>query len=234
MSVPGHPRVWTLAVAALVVLALSATGAAETPAAHQADSSPSAETRSAKRPVATVLNDKMDVSFEDVSLMDALEFLGEYHKVNLWVDAAAIQEAGIEPDATVYLKMSGISLRSVLKLLLEPRHLIAFTEDDVIKITSQMRAREQLRTRVYSIADLATSAEERDSLMEVVMMVVQAEWSDALGESPRFAVGVLGDQAVVVRTNCVTHEEIVELFEQLRAVKTASPTGNKTPENPAK
>jgi hypothetical protein len=184
--------------------------------------------------VATVLNDKMDVSFEGVSLMEALEFLGEYHKVNLWVDAAAIQEAGIEPDATVYLKMSGISLRSVLKLLLELRHLIAFTEDDVIKITSKMRAREQLRTRVYSIADLATSAEERDSLMEVVMMVVQAAWRDAFGESPGFAVGVLGDQAVVVRTNCVTHEEIVELFEQLRAVKTASPTGNKTPENPAK
>ena len=52
------------------------------------------------------------------------------------------------------LKLAGVSLRSVLKLLLEPAQLTYVVENEVMKITTSTKAGEKLSTRVYPVADL--------------------------------------------------------------------------------
>src|SRR5262249_44204837 len=52
------------------------------------------------------------------------------------------------------LKLDGISLRSVLKLLLEPLQLTYIIEDEVMKITTATSAGAKLSTRVYYVGDL--------------------------------------------------------------------------------
>ena len=50
--------------------------------------------------------------------------------------------------------MSGVSLRSVLRLMLEPLGLTYLIEDEDMTITTQVKADEKMSTRVYPVGDL--------------------------------------------------------------------------------
>jgi hypothetical protein len=50
--------------------------------------------------------------------------------------------------------MKGITLRSALRLLLQPLGLTYIIEDEVMKITTQAKADEKTSTRVYPVGDL--------------------------------------------------------------------------------
>ncbi len=100
------------------------------------------------------LKDTTEVQFTDQPLKDALDYLEDLHKIEIWIDAPALADAGISTDQSVNLVMSGISLRSALRLLLEPLQLTYVIEDEVMKITTQEKADEKMSTRVYPVADL--------------------------------------------------------------------------------
>lgn len=100
------------------------------------------------------LNERTEVSFIDTPLTDALEFLSDYHSIEIWINQAALQEEGVDPSKPVNLELSGITLRSCLRLLLEPELLTYVIEDEVMKITTQVKADESLSVRVYPVADL--------------------------------------------------------------------------------
>lgn len=101
------------------------------------------------------LKQTTEVNFTDIPLKDALDYLEELHHIEIWPDLKTLSEEGISTDTTVTLVMSGITLRSVLRLLLEPLLLTYMVEDEVLKITTQTAADEKLSTRVYPVADLA-------------------------------------------------------------------------------
>ncbi len=100
------------------------------------------------------LKDTTEVQFTDQPLKDALEYLEDLHKIEIWIDQPALADAGISTDQQVNLVMSGITLRSALRLLLEPLQLTYVIEDEVMKITTQEKADEKMSTRVYPVADL--------------------------------------------------------------------------------
>jgi hypothetical protein len=60
----------------------------------------------------------------------------------------------VQLDTPVTLKLAGVSLRSVLKLLLEPSQLTWLIEDEVMKITTATKASDRLSVRVYPVGDL--------------------------------------------------------------------------------
>lgn len=95
-----------------------------------------------------------EVNFIEMTLEDAINYLMEYHSINIWVDKATLADEGVALDQTVTLKLSGVSFRSTLKLLLEPFQLTWVIEDEVMKITTSVKAGERLSTRVYPVADL--------------------------------------------------------------------------------
>jgi peroxiredoxin len=76
------------------------------------------------------------VEFLDLPLEDCLTFLKEYHNLNLVIDRAALSEQGVPLDKPITLKLAGVVLRSVLKLILEPLQLTYVVEDDALKITA--------------------------------------------------------------------------------------------------
>jgi len=94
------------------------------------------------------------VEFVDLPLEDCITFLKEYHNINIWLDKATLTDEGVALDQPVTLKLAGVTLRSVLKLLLEPVQLTYVIEDEVMKITTSARAGEKLTTRVYPVGDL--------------------------------------------------------------------------------
>ncbi|OYW23301.1 MAG: hypothetical protein B7Z55_03675, partial [Planctomycetales bacterium 12-60-4] len=104
--------------------------------------------------IVAALSERTDLEFTDVPLSDVIEFLRDYHQIPIWIDQTALQDEGIDTSLPITISLSGISLRSGLRLLLEPQGLTYIIEDEVMKITTQALADEALSTRVYPVADL--------------------------------------------------------------------------------
>jgi hypothetical protein len=100
------------------------------------------------------LSQPTTVEFLDLPLEDAITFLKEYHNINIYIDKATLTDEGVALDQPITLKLAGVTLRSVLKLLLEPVQLTWVIEDEVMKITTSAKAGEKLQTRVYPVGDL--------------------------------------------------------------------------------
>ena len=83
-----------------------------------------------------------------------MNYLEELHHIEIIIDEVALTDEGITLDKNVDLVLSGITLRSALRLLLEPLGLTYVIEDEVMKITTQTKADEKMSTRVYPVADL--------------------------------------------------------------------------------
>ena len=100
------------------------------------------------------LAERTDLAFTDTPLTDAIDFLEDVHGISIIIDTAALQDEGVDPSSPVNIELSGITLRSALKLMLTPLQLTYVIEDEVMKITTQAKADEVLTTRVYPVADL--------------------------------------------------------------------------------
>jgi hypothetical protein len=100
------------------------------------------------------LTETTEVSFTDNPLEEALNYLEDLHHIEIWIDKQSLQDEGVATDQQITLVMTGISLRSALRLMLEPIGLTYIIEDEVMKITTQAKADEKMSTRVYPVADL--------------------------------------------------------------------------------
>lgn len=93
-------------------------------------------------------------------LSDVIRYVSEQHGIPIIFDPS-VQEAGIDPETEqVEMVLSGITLRSALKLMLEKIQgspLTYIIEDEVMKIIDSTIAEERLTTRVYPVADLVIS-----------------------------------------------------------------------------
>ena len=95
--------------------------------------------------------------FSDATLADVVDFLRDFTGVNIVLDTPALEEEGIGSSTAVNMKLAGVSLRSALRLILDPIGLTYLVKDDVIVITSQTQVAGELRTRVYPVADLVVA-----------------------------------------------------------------------------
>lgn len=102
------------------------------------------------------LNDPKGTSidFSDTTLADAMLFIADYHKINIVLDNAALEEAGVGTDTPITQQLNGIKLRSALRLILEPLDLTYIIDNEVLLITTVDEAQNRLKTRVYPVADL--------------------------------------------------------------------------------
>ncbi len=100
------------------------------------------------------LDEITNVEFPGNTLTDVIEYIGSQHNIPIILDETALSNEGISGDDEVELVLSGITLRSALKLLLKPLALTYVIEDEVMKITTEIEAELSLQTRVYPVADL--------------------------------------------------------------------------------
>jgi hypothetical protein len=96
----------------------------------------------------------VDIEFIDTPLKDAMDFLADAHDITIIMDEQALTEEGVAIDEPLNRTLSGITLRSALKIILEPLGLTYVIEDEVMKITTIIAAEDKLSTRVYPVGDL--------------------------------------------------------------------------------
>jgi hypothetical protein len=103
------------------------------------------------------LNTTTSLEFPGNPLQDVVDYIAEIHNIPILLDEQSLSEAGISPDEEISLVISGITLRSALRLMLEnvagvPLDYVI--EDEVMKITTLEIAEGRLQTRVYPVGDL--------------------------------------------------------------------------------
>ena len=178
------------------------------------------------------------VEFLDLPLEDCVTFLKEYHSINVWLDKGKLSDEGVALDQPITLKLAGVSLRSVLNLLLEPVQLAYVVEDDVMKITTEEQAKKKLFTRTYPVGDLyqgrvkpednsaADKATPNDTpavmrpgdLEKAIMKTVEpGSWDETKG--PASITYVKESGSLVIRHTWGAHTKIVDLLRNLRQAK---------------
>ena len=94
-------------------------------------------------------------------LADAVSYLENYHEIQIELDTKALEAIALTTETPVTKKLSGVTLRSALKLLLRDLGLTYVIKDEVLQITTPEEAENQLITKVYPVADLVIPIQSR-------------------------------------------------------------------------
>ena len=191
------------------------------------------------RRIESRLGRKVDLEFVDVPLKDALEQIGREHLPQpIAIDADAVRAAGADFNAPVSLVVSGITLRSALKLILTPHDLGSVIVDGTLTVTNRWKAGNWPITRVYAVADLLVpgqgpSKEADDpevaleTLTDLIVSTIAPESWDTFGGAGRIAP-YPANLSIVVQNTDTVHRRIETLLSQLRRL--AAGRGGKQPE----
>lgn len=175
----------------------------------------------AEQRILASLNEKTKTEFIDTPLTDAVQFLAMSAGISIIIDGVALDDEGIPTDEPINLSLTGVSLRSTLKIMLENIGLTWVIEDEVLKITSKTVAARKQLTRVYPVGDLADPVEQ-ESWKELIATlqsgVTDAEWEDVDGTGGS-VTSVRAAGALVIRQTRATHEKIGELLHSLREAR---------------
>ena len=163
------------------------------------------------------------VDFVETPLSEVIDYLKDLHGIEIQLDTNALKGLGVAADTPISKNLKGISLKSVLKLILEPLQLTYTIKNEVLLITSQEKVAADLTTIVYPVADLVlardASGEESadfDSLIELMTSTVKSSTWDAVG-GPGSIAGFETNLSLTISQTQEVHEEIRDLLKQLRS-----------------
>ena len=95
------------------------------------------------------------LEFSGESLSAVVDYLSKLAEINVYLDPQGLQQEAVTTDSPVSITLSKeISLKSALKLILEPLHLNYVIEDEVLKITSEQMRSGDVYISTYDVADL--------------------------------------------------------------------------------
>ncbi len=183
-----------------------------------------------------------EVAFSDTPLHEAVDFLKELHRIEIWLDKETLTADGINTDTPITLQMSGISLDSTLNMMLEPLQLDYVIKNEVLVITTKVRAEDTMETRVYNLSRVPhltpkelveiivggspTNATGSGGVAsETVTLIPDSKWELIDGDG---GTAWAGKTTLIIRQTQRVHREIVALLDQLAQAE-AVPT--KTPVN---
>lgn len=101
------------------------------------------------------LSTPVSCKFRQRPLADVIEELRKLTGVNIHLDSKGLDEEGVSSDTPITIDLTqDISLKSALKLILEPLHLSYVIKDEVLKITSEQLRDGEVYFVTYNVADL--------------------------------------------------------------------------------
>jgi hypothetical protein len=107
------------------------------------------------------------IDFTESTLREVLDALGKLTRENIVLDLPALQEEGISPDTPVNIRVSGISMRSILSLILESIDLTWLVRHEVVYLTGQARVAKERITDAGPVLLPADPAKTRSLLAKL-------------------------------------------------------------------
>jgi hypothetical protein len=128
-----------------------------------------------------VMEEKTDLNVARAPLVNVLAMLGKRHGIPIVVSQWTLEDEGIRTTGAVSLRVTGKSLKSVLRSLLEPWNLVAAVHDEVVLVTHRENVLETEEVVVYRTADLMSRGKDEDR--EAVRVRVQEVLKKIQGNS---------------------------------------------------
>ena len=101
------------------------------------------------------LSNQIEARYRNQPLTEVLDDLAKQAKVPIYVDLIGLESESVGTNTPVTISLDQtISLKSALKLLLEPLHLDYVIRDEVLKITSPQLVQGEVYSVSYPVADL--------------------------------------------------------------------------------
>ena len=167
--------------------------------------------------ILTTLSDTTEVAFTDTPLEEALKYFEDLHSVEIWLDKESLAALKQNTDQPINLSISGISLRSTLRLILEPLALTYIIESEVLKITTQATADKAIITRTYPVSDLFATREEAEELVE--SLVCGLGLAQKGKEGPKSLAVSVPSAAIIARLSRLQQDQLLQLVRDLREAK---------------
>ena len=162
------------------------------------------------------LDSKTSVRFIESPLSDAVMQLSQAHDIPLLIDNRALEEIGLSSQEPVNLTVVNVSLRSALRLMLAEHELTHVIRDEVLIITTQEAAEQNLSPRVFLLPE-SLKGNEDEVIRAVQATVVPDIWDVSGGPATNVSVK---DTLVVSATERVL-EEVDALLDKIStAMKT--------------
>lgn len=124
-----------------------------------------------------------EFAFDETPLEEVIKYFRDFHSINIWVDGAALLDAGVSLDIPITLKLAGIRFESALHLVLDPLQLDWIVQDEVLKITSCKKAASLAETLTYDVQNLLDAGHDPDELIGAIVDCVEpASWEGNGGQ----------------------------------------------------
>lgn len=195
-----HARGWTVRmVAALTLVGLQGNAvtlwaqadghpfgdqpAAVTPVERQADDPARpkpADDRRAEQRIREALRMSTRMEFIETPLQDAVDYLKDFHAIEIQLDQRALEDDGLGSDTPVTGTLKGMSLDSALKLLLSKYGLTSIVHNGVLLITTPNAVAGMIELRVYDVGDLVQDGNVYD-LSEILRLALVPAKSKTIG-----------------------------------------------------
>ncbi len=170
--------------------------------------------------VREALDQPTQMEFIDTPLQDAVNFLKDFHQIEIQLDHRALEDAGVGSDTPVSRNLVRLPLKSALRIVLSDLDLAYIVQDDVLLITTQDKASEKCEVRVYDVTKLvAPDAKAEEILQTLTMLLSETVQRTAGGETvssglQRIRIVPLRNLLVILASQ-EEHEEIAKILEQL-------------------
>jgi hypothetical protein len=196
------------------------TPAAIRPAAKPKQSESLLPRHRADEKIRSKLSDNTRVAFYETPLIEAAQTLSQSHDIPILVNQRALEELGLSEDATVDVDLSGVSLRSVLKIMLTPLDCTFIIKDEVLQITTMEHAEQNPVLRSYKM-DEALAPRAEKIVHALTSTVVADAWEDKGGPCSVSAV----DHVLMVSATENVHEEVDRFMVMLEDAFSKRKTG---------
>ncbi|MDH3719751.1 MAG: general secretion pathway protein GspD, partial [Planctomycetota bacterium] len=101
------------------------------------------------------LTTPVSMKFKDAPLGEVIQYIKQVAGINIYLDPQGLAEEGVHPSTPVTIDLSQeISLRSAMKLILQPLNLNYVITNEVLKITSDQLRDRTVYPKTYNVADL--------------------------------------------------------------------------------
>ncbi|MDA0660902.1 MAG: VWA domain-containing protein, partial [Planctomycetota bacterium] len=100
-------------------------------------------------------DDPTEMNYTDTPFSEVVADLENQHEIEIEIDDRALIDLGLSSEnMQINRQLSGVSLRSALRLLLNDLDLTYLVRDEVLFITTPEEAQSKLVTKVYPVADI--------------------------------------------------------------------------------
>ncbi len=184
-----------------------------------------------EKKIRAALDSKTELEFVDTPLSDVVDYLKDFHEIEIQIDNKALDDVGIGTDEPVNVRLKGVTLRSALDLILGQRKLSHLITDDVLLITSSDYAESVFVVKVYPVNDLVgtpatddTVLRDLDDLATTIAGTIAPDSWDCRGCGGSIRGGLFGHgRVLVVRQTDQVHEAIAQLLANIRKLAPTPP-----------